>query len=83
MIIETTFDAKYASEPSEQLQDLFATSDGTIEEEIVMLSQLTDYYMKKRSEAYNKIHSLKDEIKVLERKLENFGVELLSKLEDK
>lgn len=83
MITETKFDAKYASEITQPLQDFFATSDGTIEEEIAMLSQLTDHYMKKRSEAYTKMHSLRDEIKVLERKLGELGVELLSKIDDK
>ena len=83
MNIETKFDAKYASEPNQTLRDYFATSDGTIEEEIAMLSQLTDHYMKKRSEAYNKLHSLRDEIRVLERKLGELGVELLSKIDDK
>jgi predicted component of viral defense system (DUF524 family) len=83
MITETKFDAKYASEITQPLQDFFATSDGTIEEEIAMLSQLTDHYMKKRSEAYTKMHSLRDEIRVLERKLGELGVELLSKIDDK
>ena len=83
MNIETTFDAKYASEPTQSLEDFFATSDESIKEEIEMLSQLRDYYMEKRREAYIKWNSLKDEIKVLERKLEEFGVELFIKIDDK
>jgi hypothetical protein len=83
MTIETKFDAKYASEPTQSLQDFFATSDGTIEEEIAMLSQLKEHYIQKRREAYIKMYALKDEIRVLERKLEEFGVEFPSKIDDK
>lgn len=83
MITETKFDANYASEITQPLQDFFATSDGTIEEEIAMLSQLTDYYIRKRSEAYTKMRSFKDEIRVLERKLGELGMELVSKIDDK
>lgn len=74
---------KYSPEENQKLKDYFLTSDETIADEIEVLSSLKELYIEKRRQAYTKMHALKDEIRVLERKLGEIGVELFSKIDDK
>lgn len=73
----------YSPEENQKIKDYFLTSDETIADEIEVLVSLEDLYIKKRSQAYIKMYAIKDEIRVLERKLEEFGIELACKIDDK
>jgi hypothetical protein len=74
---------KYSPEENQKLKDYFLTSDETIADEIEVLYSLKELYIEKRRQAYTKMYAFKDEIRVLERKLGELGVELLSKIDDK